>query len=462
MFLRESLIKSLRKINSLEGCRLNKCLEDNIVSGYSYSIFFAITTFLVFWPGIYSADSFSQISEAVSNKYTTWHPPMMAWIMHVLYGGFGVGGILFLNQILYWTGIWRFLVLIKMNNLILLIFIGFFPPIYTLSLHVLKDACLIIFFLWVINFLIAFLNRRNLTDLFLFLLFCFFCFSMRINAFIPIFVLIFFATIYIYKSLTLKKILNAIFISLITIIAFFGFNDLFNKSIDAHISNPLPTLLLWDIAGIANNANIKFELPSYAKIDKSEKLDNWQKKYWPNSCNKICWGNGVNCGFSEDYNSDLLKKWKDMVLKYPKDYLKHRIDLATRLYGFKKSQQYGAFQGFTTDLKKGPQFQVSYLGRKVYSQITNIDNFLISIHLYQYLVYGLVSLIILCLSIFEIIKKNTDFILPIMLSMAGLVNASSLFFITVAADYRYIAFSVLTSLLSLISYISLRKNVNKI
>lgn len=94
-----------------------------------------------------------------------------------------------------------------------------------------------------------------------------------------------------------------------------------------------------------------------------------------------------------------------MILTYPKEYLKHRIDIATRLYGFKNSQQYRAFQGFTTDLKKGPQFQVSYLGRKVYSQITNIDKFLIKIHLYQYLVYGLISLVILCLSIFGIMKK---------------------------------------------------------
>lgn len=37
-------------------------------------------------------------------------------------------------------------------------------------------------------------------------------------------------------------------------------------------------MLLWDIAGIAHNVNIKFELPSYAKIDKNEELDNWQKK----------------------------------------------------------------------------------------------------------------------------------------------------------------------------------------
>lgn len=43
--------------------------------------------------------------------------------------------------------------------------------VYILTLHVLKDACAIIFFLWAINFLIAFQDKRNLSCFFLFLFF---------------------------------------------------------------------------------------------------------------------------------------------------------------------------------------------------------------------------------------------------------------------------------------------------
>lgn len=64
----------------------------------------ALVSFNLFSPGVFSFDSFSQYSQAVSGKFTNDHPVILACLMRLLDPIFGPGGLLLIYQILYWLG----------------------------------------------------------------------------------------------------------------------------------------------------------------------------------------------------------------------------------------------------------------------------------------------------------------------------------------------------------------------
>lgn len=426
--------------------------ENSDFVGYSYAVFFAFSSFIIFWPGFFSNDSFSQINQALSGYYSTWHPPIIAWLMRHLYSIFGVGGLLLFNQVLYWLGIWKFLTLTGKRSVILLIFVGFFPPIYTLSLHVWKDASLMALILWTVNFFLLFNRTNKILYFLLFLFVSMVCVFTRINGFIPVFVLIFFALITLFKGSRFKVLSKALICSVAIIGLSFILNSAFNKVIDAKKENPLPSLLLWDMVGTANKAQIKIDQPYYARTPNQETSFDWQERYDPVSCN-LCW-KGVNCNFSDKHNKELIKEWFKVIVNNPTAYLKHRVELASHLYGIRPFKQYYPYHNFRQAQSRGKEFSPSYIGLKAEKLLHRIDNFLIKIHLYQYPVYFLISLFITVFSLIYITQKQRNYIVPLMLALSGLVSAGSLFFLSVAADYRYISISIFLAILSLLVFLS--------
>ena len=449
----ESLIQILKRTKA----KLKKdCVvfrENSDFVGYSYSVFFAFSSFLVFWPGFFSNDSFSQINQAMSGYYSTWHPPIIAWLMRHLYSIFGVGGLLLFNQLLYWLGIWKFLTLTRQRSIILLILVGFFPPIYTLTLHVWKDASLMVFILWAVNFFLLFNRTNKMLYFILFLFVSMVCVLTRINGFIPVFVLIFFAFMSLFKGSRFKVLSKSLICSVAIIVLSFILNSAFNKVIEAKKENPLPSLLLWDIVGTANEAQIKIDQPYYSRTPNQDPNFDWQDKYDPVSCN-LCW-KGVNCNFSDNHNNELIKDWIKIIINNPLAYLKHRVELASYLYGIRPFKQYYPYHNFRQAQSRGKEFSPSYLGLNAEKLVHRIDNFLIKIHLYQYPVYFLIALFVAGFSLLNIAQKKRNYLIPLMLALSGMVSAVSLFFVSVAADYRYISISIFLAILSLLTFASL-------
>ncbi|HWP11581.1 MAG TPA: hypothetical protein VNN06_07145 [Ramlibacter sp.] len=60
---------------------------------------------LLHYPGVMSNDAVNQYAEAISGKYTDWHPPVMAWLWSLLrLAGEGPAPFLLLHLAAYWTG----------------------------------------------------------------------------------------------------------------------------------------------------------------------------------------------------------------------------------------------------------------------------------------------------------------------------------------------------------------------
>ena len=106
-----------------------------------------IATTLFFYPGLMSPDSVQQFNEAVSGRFTTQHPPMMADIWRILLPfGHGPLPMLILIQLLYWASFavlavycfWRS----HRRSAVLATISGLFPLLLNFSGTIWKDVML--------------------------------------------------------------------------------------------------------------------------------------------------------------------------------------------------------------------------------------------------------------------------------------------------------------------------------
>lgn len=99
----------------------------------------------VSFPGTMMNDSVNQYAEAVSGRFTDWHPPIMAWLWSQLRAlADGPGPLLVLHLVVYWTGILLIADAARrlgMRRIAVLVALsGAFPPFVFLNANVIKDV----------------------------------------------------------------------------------------------------------------------------------------------------------------------------------------------------------------------------------------------------------------------------------------------------------------------------------
>ena len=105
---------------------------------------FALNVFL-HYPGTMNNDSRNQYAEAISGRYSDWHPPVMAWLWSVLrLAGEGPAPFLLLHLALYWSGFGLLADGLRRAGLprlaLLVAVAGAFPPFLYLNATVTKDV----------------------------------------------------------------------------------------------------------------------------------------------------------------------------------------------------------------------------------------------------------------------------------------------------------------------------------
>lgn len=147
-----------------------------------------LTTVVVFAPYYMSPDSVDQLAQGRSGRYGDWHPPVMSWLWGRLDRAVpGPTGMLVFHNLLFWSGLglWVALVAPRWNLIVkflVLLAIGFFPPIFLILSTVWKDVGMAAAFLLALALLLYAERRRSLASLVLSLLVLWYGVAVRHNA----------------------------------------------------------------------------------------------------------------------------------------------------------------------------------------------------------------------------------------------------------------------------------------
>lgn len=418
-----------------------------------YSIVAIIFLFaiLIYYPGFFSNDSLGQWHQAQTKNYDTWHPIIMAVIWRYTSKIFGVGSFFMLNQAMYWFGIAYFIDLVLGRRLRYL-GIAFFPPLLMMSFNVWKDVACMTGMTLATAFFISWLKCNKRYFLLLSGIFLVYACLVRLNGFIPAAALVFIGALCFLDLTATKRIIYSIAITLLLCVAAGGSNYLINKIYKPHIARPIPSVVLWDIAGIYINAGMMdAKVPEFTKITDETKAKTWLTGYNP-GVNSICWVSGVSCNArSAEEDKQYLTFWFNLIKEHPKAYLKHRAHIAKIMYGFQKKIYY-PYHSFDQNHQVGGDLIPSHIGDAFYKKMNKIFHALEKTRLFHPWIWMLICIAIIAKLLFNAAynkQLTTSHKLALALSVSGLANALSLFIITAAADYRYLIWTVMAGMLSL-------------
>ena len=421
------------------------------------ALFIALSVSLLLYPGTFSNDSFVQLEQAKNHSYSTWHPVIMALVMHYLLPIFGIGGLFIVHQFIYWFSIALIIDALFKRRLVYL-FVGFFSPVFLLTVEIWKDTGMLVCCMLALACVLQFNRKKNISYLVIATIAILYASCVRTNAlFVTAF--LFAGTLLILfnkKSSLIKKgiIFSSVFF-IICISALF-INNVIIKTYKAKEDNPLPGLFLWDIAGISHFSGKHFNLPDYIQIYDSKKSSKWSNNYQPFT-NSICWGNGFSCNLNDKKKSFVLTKdWFNTVKEEPIAYLQHRMTYIRYLFNIQKSVYY-PYQGYSQNIDKGGNFLPHKLGIIFFKINEKLGNFIQKVYLYHSFSWIIVIFLTLLLEIrrlFKRIKIAFEDKIAIVLCISGLSNAFSLAIIGPAADYRYMIWSVFSGLMSIFLLLS--------
>lgn len=137
------------------------------------SVLFATVIWLIFYPGMMSADSLDQYQQALNVRFHDWHPPIMAMILaFFIHTGLGLGTLMWLQSLAFVSGIIALAYVgldsVKAKRLreagtvaITALILFAIPPAAFCAMTFWKDAWLAILLLWSTALLRGSWNRPN-------------------------------------------------------------------------------------------------------------------------------------------------------------------------------------------------------------------------------------------------------------------------------------------------------------
>ncbi len=443
-------------------CKLKNCLakEAELIrtregqlsrKKYYFSVFLLfLFSVVIFYPGAFSNDPVWQWDQAVKHSYSTWHPILMAVIWHYLGKIFGIGAFFMFNQLLYWFSMALFVDMVLGRRLRYLA-LAFFPPTLIMSIDVWKDVACMNGLLLSVGFFLAWLKAKNKWYIVLAVLSLLYASLVRTNGFIPSAALIamavfFFGTWRIWGRLCAAFLGAVLFCALMM-----GSQTLLIRAFNAKVDHVLPSLLVWDIAGTYINAGIRKPQPLSVPLTSDERSEKWLDSYGPRDQNTVNLCKIDYKRVDDEVTKAIAKDWFAVVTEHPKAYLKHRLAVVKLLWSWQPKVYY-PYQSYGQNHRMGKDYLPGPVGDKLFSRMHQVFHMMEKCRLVHVWVWMLISLGSVIFVIFRGIGKGASALQTAggIVATSGLANAISLFFISPAADYRYVIWTVLAGLLSLV------------
>ncbi len=234
------------------------------------SVFMFFISIYLYFPGLMSVDSVTQLEQAYAHQYLDWHPPIMSvlWaLLNHIY--FGPAPFLILHNLVFWGALGLFAEIIfetRTKASCFIIGIGLFPTVITQTGIIWKDVgfSFSLFFIAVALFAIqerrTILARRKL--LVALIPFLFYATAVRANS-IPAIPLVLFWALSIYWPdwTFLKRAFLSVATTFLFVIAVLIFNRAVTSGESAHLEQQIKA---YDLVGITMKTG-QILVPEYVK-----------------------------------------------------------------------------------------------------------------------------------------------------------------------------------------------------
>ncbi|MFZ3142340.1 hypothetical protein [Polaromonas sp.] len=292
---------------------------------------FAINA-LMHYPGTMNNDSVSQYGEAISGRYTDWHPPVMAWLWSWLrLAGNGPGPLLLLHLTLYWLGFGLLADGLRRAQYprlaVLMAIAGAFPPFLYINATVVKDVGLVASWLAAVGLMFWFrVQRRRIPIAWWGAIAALLAYGtlVRTNAVFAIGPLLVYALAPPGWLRSVRLIIAAMVVAIVAIPVTVQANRwLFNPS----ATHPEQSLFLFDLMGMAVYETDPRLIEPRATLAASE-LRACYTPYWWDSLSP--WGrcsakvHRLN-GDANKITEGLALQWAKTILQHPVAYAAHRL-----------------------------------------------------------------------------------------------------------------------------------------
>lgn len=414
-----------------------------------------LSTIAAFFPGFMSADSINQLTQARSGQFSDWHPPLMALIWR--YADFVVAGpfgMLFLQAFAWWLGLGMIVARLASQRWapILVLLIGWWPPIFAMSGTIWKDVQLVSAFTLAIALILRAQASRMRLELVGAALLLFYGTAMRHNAVftaIPLALwLAWLATAGLRARWPRLRLMLTGAIVGVLLVAPFVINARLTK---VHLY-PTQQLFAYDLLGMSVRSE-EMLLPDSLQPEPLQ-LQDLGPMYSPISNAPMYWPPDNQWKHFPMFTdpavvASLREAWLKTLLTHKKAYLQHRGELFLSQMGFKEGIYYPYHSGIDPNplgvMRTPSKFSVFVQGR--------LDALNQSL-LFRTWTYLLPLVACLGLTLRGALAGNKQAILAAVFASSGLSYAMPYFVVSGSSDLRYNLWTMVCALLGLIATVA--------
>jgi len=403
----------------------------------------------VFWPGLMSTDSFEQYVQAALHRYSDHHPPIMAWVWSLTDRVIpGPAGMLILHLSLLWIGLWSVAEGARKRGFRytwLILPIGVMPWIANIAGVIWKDVGMACALLAAGGLLYDVENSdRRLRFLVITTGFVLIAYAtmVRANGFFAALPLAAYAvaTVRPRGAFTRAAGIGVAFVALVL----GGQQLLERKVLDASPRHLSQLVMLFDLAGIACRGGgidipIAFRKPGYDAAALCPAYD-------PDQVDKLFFfpKSPLQMSLDEDAVQKLRGKWLAAATQYPKLYLAHRMQSFAGLLGLHRVSEDDRYlrQPYMQPNPWGFAFTPNTLSSALDASVDALaDSGLFS---------GALWIAVAAVLLVVIARRRLQARFEAVLLVSGLMNALPYLFLSLAPNYRFLYWTVLSTSVALV------------
>ncbi|EML5379451.1 hypothetical protein RVW18_002620 [Enterobacter bugandensis] len=433
----------------------------NSLLSYMVAVVIAYSVYYILCPGFISYDTLEQYKQAagIIPVYTA-HPVIMSYFWMLLIKLTNRPELLFLVfQLLYWSSVAMLANVLTekiSKRLLIMFFVGFWPPLFLISLNVWKDVVM----MCALSISGISIYAYSQTPKRFWIMLCLFSLliatAVRVNGFIP--------SVFISMGLFLMYFLNkrsgfleGFIKSIVSTIIFLLTSLLFVFAINSNaIKTPsLGSLVGWDFACISIDEN-KIVIPDYmikgkdkGKLLKEMKDANSREANFPVF-------SVIPINIDAKDQSKLKYDWVRIIFEHPGAYFKHRWYVFSVLSG--KTVNGHTYYPFHPGIQSNDQgFYFKHINEDTANKLIGFFTLAADTIPFKVYIYYIISILIMirCVSYFVKAKGNAYTNIAIFaICMSGLMSNLSLLFLATAADFRYSIWQILSVVIATLMIIS--------